>query len=232
MTINGIDIASFGATLLSKTITNHDVVQIYDWLDGAASPVFSRTEQRFKDVTLTILLEAPSEAETEQHFSSLILALRDCVVAFSGMNKLHSCHFKGKAEPKRLTATAWLVEIELLCHKTYLPEVVVNANGVNHKIITSISALPSPAFITVTPSTSITEFVIYGMGSSEIRIKNLTVNMPHVIDGHLFRYLKSGVNDIANYNAFEWPVLPIGTTDVLFSHSTTTVTIQYFPIFN
>ena len=232
MTINGIDISSFGGTLLAKSITNHDVVQVYDWLDGASSPVFSRTEQRFKDITLTILLEASSESETEQQFSNLILALRDCVVAFSGMNKLHSCHFKGKAEPKRLTATAWLVEIELLCHKTYLPEVIVNANGVSHKIITGLGTLPSPAFITVTPPTAITEFVIYGMGSGEIRIKNLTANVPHVIDGYLFRYLKNGANDITNYNAYEWPVLPVGTTDVLFSHSTANVTIQYFPIFN
>lgn len=232
MTINGIDIASFGGTLLAKSITNHDIVQVFDWLDGASSPVFSRTEHRFKDIALTILLEAASESETEQQFSSLILAMRDCVVAFSGMSKLHSCHFKGKAEPKRLTATAWLVEIDLLCHKTYLSEVVVNANGVSHKIIISLGALSSPAFVTVTPSTAISEFVIYGLGAGDIRIKNLTANVPHMIDGYLFRYLKNGVNDIDNYNAFEWPILPAGTTDVLFSHSTAVVTIQYYPIFN
>ncbi len=232
MTINGTDIASFGGTLLAKKITNHDVVQVFDWLEGAASPIFSRSEQRFKDISLTILLEASSESETESQFSSLILAMRDCVVAFSGMNKLYSCHFKGKTEPKRLTATAWLVEIDLICHKTYLPEVIVNANRVSHKIITSLGSLPSAAFITVTPSTAIAEFVIDGLGSREIRIRNLTANVPHVIDGYLFRYLKNGTNDIANYNAFEWPVLPVGTTDVLFSHSTAVVTIQYYPIFN
>lgn len=232
MTINGIDIASFGAILLAKNITNHDVVQVYDWLDGSSSPVFSRSEQKFKDISLTILIEASSESETESQFSALIRAIEDCTIVFPELSKSFDCHFKGKAEPKRLTGSAWLVEIELFCHKTYLPEVVVNANGVSNKIISSLGSQPSPCLITVTPTDAITEFVIYGLGSGEIRIRNLTANLPHVIDGYLFRYLKNGVNDIANYNAFEWPVLPAGTTDVLFSHSTANVTIQYFPIFN
>jgi hypothetical protein len=231
MTINGTDIALFGAMLLSKQITNHDVVQIYDWLDGAASPVFSRTEQRFKDITLTILLESASEAETESQFSALIRSLMDCTLIFDGIAKNYDCHFKGKAEPKRLTARAWLLEIDLLCHRTYLPEVIVTANGISMKSITSLGALPSPCLITVTPATAITEFVIQGF-NSEIRIRDLEANKPHVIDGYLFRYLKDGVNDIGNYNAFEWPALPIGTTELIFSHTTANITIQYYPIFN
>jgi hypothetical protein len=231
MTINGIDITTFGATLLSKQITNHEVVQIFDWLDGASSPVFSRSEQRFKDITLTILIESTSESETESQFSALILALKECVVSFSGMSKLYSCHFKGKADPKRLTTCAWLVEIDLLCHKTTLPEVTVTANGVSSLAITNTGALPAPCRITVTPTVAIAEFVIVGLGSSDIRIHNLEANQPHVIDGVLFRYLKGGENDIANYNAFEWPVLPVGTTELIFSHTTTHITIQYTPIF-
>ena len=232
MTINGIDIASFGATLLSKQITNHDVVQIYDWLDGASSPVFSRTEQRFKDITLTVLIETSTEAETESQFSALIRELKDCTLVFDGLSKQYDCHFKGKVEPKRLTPNAWLVEMEMLCHRTYLPEVIVTANGVSHKIITNLGVLPAPCLITVTPSVAITEFVIYGLGTTDFRIRNLEANKPHVIDGYLYRYLKNGVNDIANYNAFEWPVLPTGTTDVIFSHSTANITIQYYPIYN
>lgn len=232
MTINGTDITAFGAALLRKSITNHDIIQIYDWLDGAASPVFSRSEQRFKDITLTFLIESSSEAETESYFSALILALKESVLVFDEFEKQYACHFKGKAEPKKLTDRAWLVEIDLLCHRTFLPEMVITANSVNHKIITSTGAMPSPCLITVTPSMAITEYVIYGLGSSDIRIKNLSANKPHVIDGYLFQYLKNGVNDIANYNAFEWPVLSIGTTDVMFSHTTANVTIQYYPIFN
>ena len=231
MTINGIDIAFFGATLLSKQITNHDVVQIYDWLDGASSPVFNRTEQRFKDITLTVLIETSTEVETESQFSALIRELKDCTVVFDGLSKQYDCHFKGKAEPKRLTARAWLLEIDLLCHRTYLPEVIVTANGVGLKSITSLGAMPSPCLITVTPTVDIPEFVIQGF-NSEIQIRDLEANKPHVIDGYLFRYLKDGVNDIGNYNAFEWPTLPVGTTELVFSHTTANVTIQYYPIFN
>lgn len=232
MTINGIDLSIFGATLLSKQITNHDVVQVYDWLDGASSPVFSRTEQRFKDITLTILIESTSESETESQFSDLIRALETCTLVFDGLAKRYDCHFKGKAEPKRLTACAWLVEIDLLCHKTYLPEVTVNANNVGSVIITNAGALPAPCLITVTPTDAIAEFVIYGLSSGDIRFNNLEIDKTHLIDGYLYRYLKDGVNDIANFNAFGWPVMPVGTTELIFSHSSAAITIQYFPLFN
>ena len=231
MTINGIDIASFGATLLSKQISNHDVVQFYDWLDGAIAPVFTRTEQRFKDITLTLLLESNSEAETESQFAALIRALKDCTLEFDSLSKRYDCHFKGKSEPKRLNIRAWLVEIDLLCHRTYLPEVIITANGVGMKSITNLGVIASPCLVTVTPPAAIAEFVIQGF-DTEIRLKNLEANKPHVIDGYLYRYLKHGVNDIANYDSFAWPALPVGTTDLVFSHSTANVTIQYYPIFN
>lgn len=231
MTINETDLAAFGAVLLAKSITNHDVVQIYDWLDGAASPVFTRTEQRFKAITLTILLESGSEAETESRFAALVRALRDCTLVFDGLAKRYDCHFQGKAEPTRLTARAWLVELELLCHRTYLPEVIVAANGVGMKAITSLGVVASPCLVTVTPPVDIAEFVIQGF-ASEIRLHNLEANKPHVIDGYLFRYLKDGVNDIAHYDAFAWPVLPVGTTSLVFSHATANITIQYFPVFD
>ena len=231
MTINGIDLTSFGATLLSKSITNHEVIQIYDWLDGAASPVFTRSEQRFKDINLTILLESSSESETESQFSALIRTLKECTLVFDGLAKRFDCHFKGKAEPKRLTVRSWLVEIDLLCHKTYLPELIISADGVGIKTITSLGAQRSPCLITVTPTMAIAEFVILGF-ESDIRLKNLEANKPHVVDGYLYRYLKDGANDIANYNAFAWPVLPAGTTELIFSHTTADITIQYYPIFN
>lgn len=231
MTINQIDLSSFDATLLSKQITNHDVVQIFDWLDGAASPVFTRTEQRFKDITLTLLIETSSETETESQFAALIRALKDCTLTFDGFTKRFDCHFKGKAKPKHLTVNSWLVEIELLCHKTYLPEVIITANGVGMKSITSLGIVASPCLVTVTPPTAITEFVIQGF-DSEIRLQNLEANKPHVIDGYLYRYLKDGMNDIANYDAFAWPALPVGTTDLIFSHATANITIQYYPIFD
>lgn len=232
MTINGIDISVYGATLLSKKITNHDVVQVFNWLDGAAMPVFTRNEQRFKDIALTFLIESSSEAATEGYFSALMLAMKDCIILFNELTKYFACHFDGKVEPKKLTARAWLVEIDLLCHKTYLSEVVITANGISSKSITSTGAIPSPCLITVTPSVAIAEYTISGLSSTSIKIKNLTANKAHVIDGYLFRYLKDGGNDITNFDAFEWPVLPIGTTNVTFSHTTANVTIQYYPLFN
>jgi hypothetical protein len=97
--------------------------------------------------------------------------------------------------------------------------------------ITSLGVVASPCLVTVTPTAAIAEFVIQGF-ESEIRLRNLVANKPHVIDGYLYRYLKDGVNDITNYDAFAWPVLLVGTTNLVFSHSTANITVQYYPIYN
>ena len=101
MTINELDLSVFSGVLLSKKISNHDVVQVYDWLDSATTPVYTRCEQRFKDISLTILLESDTEAETETQFSDLILELQSCELVFDELLKHFACHFHGKAEPKK-----------------------------------------------------------------------------------------------------------------------------------
>jgi hypothetical protein len=88
--------------------SNLEVAKFLIGWTGLRAREFSRLSQRFKDITLTVLIESTSEAETESQFSALSLALKDCVVSFSGMSKAYSSHFKGKADPNGSTlARGW-----------------------------------------------------------------------------------------------------------------------------
>lgn len=231
MQINGIDILAYCATLLSKQFGNHEVIQVYDWFDSAMAPVYLRSAQRFRSIKIMLLVEASSESQTEQYTSNLTLALRKCTLTFADLDKRFDCHFEGAVEPTRITPGVWILELELSCSKTYLPEVTETASGVLNKSIMNPGTIPSGCIVTITPTGTIAEFTLTGLSSAPIKVKNLSANKPHVIDGVTFRYLKDGGNDIANYSAFEWPMIPAGTTNVLFSHSTVIVSIKFSPSF-
>lgn len=231
MTINGIDISVYGATLLGKQIGNHEVVQVYDWLEGASAPVYLRTQQRFKTINLSLLLESATEAQTEQYFISLMQASRNSTIQFDDLDKRFACHFEGAAEPQRIALGVWIVELELSCYRTFLPDITESATGALSKTIANTGTVPSGCIVTVTPTLAIAEYTITGLSSTPIKIKNLSANKPHVIDGVTYRYLKDGANDIGNYSAFEWPMLKPGSSTITFSHSTVTVLIQYAPAF-
>lgn len=232
MLVNGVDISTFSATLLGKKIGNHEVVQVVDWLEGAGAPIYLRTQQRFKAIRLSLLLESSTDAQTEQNFSNLLLALRKCTLTFADFDKRFDCHFEDTTEPTRIAPGAWILELELLCSRTYLPEITDTASGVLSKSITNPGTVPSGCIVTITPTVPIAEFTLTGLSSAPIKVKNLSAGKPHVIDGLTYRYLKDSGNDIANYSAFEWPVIQNGTTNILFSHSTASVSIWYAPGFS
>lgn len=231
-TINGIDIATYGCTLLTKALPSHEVKNVYDWLDGAPAPVYHRQDQLFRDLQLVLLLEASTVQQAESYFASLMLQLRSCVVKFDDLGKYFAARFDGAVNPERITGRVWKLSITLKCYKTYLPEVTETATGVGSKSVTNTGSIPAECYITVTPVGNIAEFTITGLSASPIKLKNIVAGQPHVLDGYLYRYLRNGANDIANLDAFAWPVLPVGTTSVTFSHSTVTVQIKYYPKFN
>lgn len=232
MTINGTNVSAYGATLLGKQLTDHEVVQVYDWLDGATQPVYARSEQRFRELSLTFLIEGATETLTESYFAALMLQLKSCILKFDELAKYFAGHYEGTTEPEKINPKTWLVKVKVRCHKTYLPEVTETASGVTSKSITNTGTVPGECHITVTPTVAIAEFTITGLTGSPLKIRNLSANKAHVIDGYLFRYLRDGANDIADFDSFAWPVLPVGTTAVTFSHSTATVQIRYYPRFS
>lgn len=231
-TINGAALTTYGATLLTKNIASHEVIQINDWLDGAYQPVVMRTEQRIKKIVVSYLIEGTTAAITEGYFAAMMLAMRAVELKFDDWTKYFDCIFDGSVTPNKLNSCAYLVEIPLKCYKTHLAEVTETANGVSSKSITSTGSVSSECQITVTPSTGIATYTITGLTAAPIVLSNLASGKAHVVDGYLYRYLKDGASDIANYGGYAWPRLPAGTTIVTFSSTSANVTIKYYPNFN
>lgn len=232
LTINSTDITTYSAKLIDRKFSNHEVINVYDWLDGAPAPVYMRDYQTFKDLSITLLITTTTDADAIGKADKLLELCKHGVLKFSDITTYYSCHYEGKSELEKLKNGVVKLEISLMCYKTYLPEVTTTATGVATVAIANSGTLTSEVYISITPTEAISEFTITGLSATPIKVLNLTAAKTHIIDGYTFRYLADGANDIANYNAFEFPVLPTGTTNVGFSHTTATVVIKYYPKFN
>lgn len=232
LTINSTDISTHAAKLIDRKFSNHEVINVYDWLDGASSPVHMRDYQTFKDISITLLISSTSDAEAIVKADKLIELCKHSVLKFSDISFFFSCHFEGKFEMEKLKNGVLKLVINLMCNKTYLPEVTTTAAGVDTVAIANSGTLASEMYISITPTEDISEFTITGLSATPIKVQNLTADKPHVIDGYTYKFLADGANDIGNYNAFEFPVLPTGTTNVGFSHTTANVVLKYYPKFN
>lgn len=242
MNINNIDISVYNATLIDRKFTNHDVVTVSDWLDGSPNPIYMRSFGRYKDINLTFLInieELPFYLADNVCFESIdaiIEQLKFCTIEFDDILRYFACNFEGKAEPKKLKDGVFTLDVKLNCYKTYASEVKrYNTTEVTQLIINNTGSVESEVYLVITPSVNIPIFTITGLSKKPITLNNLVANIPHIIDGYLFRYLKAGASDITNYNAFEFPVLPkgdfVGNTTVGFSQAVN-VGYQYYPKFN
>lgn len=232
MQINNIDIATYDATLIERYITNHEIVSVEDWLEGSPSPIFHREYSRYKNITLVVLIETVSDKEAEEQFSKLIDALRLCTIKFDDMDKLFDCKYSGQTEPEKLYNGIWKVTFEIMAYRTYKPETTLRVINTTSASILNAGTQETECKIEIVHPTFLTQFVITGLSTSPIIIRNLSAGKKYVIDGYKFMYTEDGASDIDNYDSFEFPVLQAGTNNITFNTSTADVTIKYFQKFN
>lgn len=232
LTINSTDITTYSAKLIDREFSNHEVISVHDWLDGAAAPVYMRDYQTFKDLAITLLITTTTDADAIGEADKLLELCKHGVLKFSDIATYYACHYEGKSELEKLKTGVYKLEISLMCYKTYLPEVTTTSTGVATVAMANSGSRMSEVYISITPTEAISGFTITGLSTMPIKIQNLAATKEYIIDGYTYRYLADGANDIANYNAFEFPVLPAGTTNVGFSHTTATIVLKYYPKFN
>lgn len=230
MKINGNNISKYGATLLEKKISNHEVIMIHDWLDGAAAPVFHREQSKYKDILLTMLLQEDTEEKIMENFDSLIAELKTATLKFDNLNFYYDVKFIGKVEPEKLNNTNYKVQFILLCYKTYEEE-LSKTISTDRDNICNPGTLKSPVWIEIKPTTDIETFTIDGLTKKPIALKDLVGGAVYVIDGYTSRFLKNGANDIRNFDGFEFPTLQPKDNNILLSEAVE-MNVKFYPYFN
>jgi len=232
MVINNINITTMGATLIDRNFTNHEVINVNEWLEGSPSPLFLRSYDRYKNMELVFLLEAASDEAMFNNMDTLVRHLKMATFKFDDITHLYDAHMEGAAAMEKLTNGKFKISVSLLVRRTYLPEVAVAANALSAKSITNAGSVETPIKLVIVPTGNLVTYTITGLTKESLVLKNLLVGNTYTVDGYNFKYTKNADNDIANFSSFEFPKLAIGQTTVGFSSTAANVTINYFPQFN
>lgn len=232
MLINNINITTYSAELIERYFTNHEVVNINDWLEGSPSPVFLRQYERYKDIKLVFLIKGDTEAIRLAHIDKLIANLKVASIKFDDLPYTYDTHMEGKAAIEKLNENTQRLEVSVMAHATRGEEVSVASNKVATKSFSNTGTLEAPATITISPTVALPTFTITGLTEKPLVLKNLVVGSTYIVDGYTYRFLRNGASDIDNFASFEFPKLKQGTNNVGFSATTANVSIKYFPKFN
>lgn len=232
MLINGKRLSVYDATLIEREISNHEVVNINDWLEGAPSPVFHREYTRYKDIELVLLFEGNSTQEILSNIDEWVAAIRTATIEFVDLDYIYDTHFEGTIVPEKMNHNTYKVEVALLAHKTYKEEVSKAANRVLATTLDNQGTMDTQAYITIKPTVAIPSFTITGLSRKPIVLKNLEAGSTYEVDGYTMRYLRDGANDIANFEGFQFPSAKVGTNQVNFSAKTADITLSHYPQYN
>lgn len=221
-----------GATLINRNFTNHEVVNVNEWLEGSPSPTFLRSYDRYKTMELEFLLEAATDEAMFENMDTLVRHLKMATFKFDDIKYFYDAHMEGAVSMEKLFNGKFKVAASLLVRRTYLPEVAVAANALSAKSITNAGSVETPVKITIVPTANVTTYTITGLTKQPLVLKNLVAGQTYVVDGYNYKYMKNSDNEINNFASFEFPMLKIGQTTVGFSSTAANVTISYFPKFN
>lgn len=232
MLINNNNITTYGAKLINRSFSNHEVVNINEWLEGASEPLFLRSYERLKQLDIELILTAANDEAIYTNVDKLVQQLKRFTIKFSDLTFYFDGYMEGEAKVEKLNSTTMRFSATLNVHKTYKAEVSQTANGVSTRTFMAAGTLETPAHLTIVPTSNIATYTITGLTASPIVLKNLASGSTYIVDGYTYRFLKNGASDIANFAGFEFPTVKAGSNSVGFSSTSANVTIKYYPKFN
>ena len=216
MLIGDVNISSYNATLIEREFTNHEVISINDWLDGAPSPIFLREYDRYKNIDLTFLVEGATEQIMINNISAMLQKLKRETIKFADLDYFYDIHMEGAADIKKVTSKAYTVKVNLLAHRTHKGKVTILKYSFSNSDTLTVNnpgVKPVPLFITLKSTDRTASGVtLAGFTKNPIVFPTIPKNVSYTVDGINMRFLRNNANSIKDYNLFEFPMVPVGQT--------------------
>lgn len=228
MLVNNIDVATFKGKLLNKDIQLAEITIYDDWLRNALSPLYFGKQEKFKLITLQILIEDTSDENCLIDLGNLIRQFEKCTVKFDDISFYYNCTF-ASTDHERLQKGYFLLNVKLKSAYAYLPTVTTILAG-SSQTITVLGNLPTPAVIILTPSINVASVTITGM-EKVITVKNLRANNPIIIDGEQYLVTENGLNKFTDTDMWKFPILQPGGNTISINSGSVAVQIKYKPNF-
>lgn len=187
MLINGINISTYGAIHQQHDIQTAEVITYQDWLRNASNFIITGQKETYKAITCDMIIKGADDDDILQKISNLIKQAEKCTIQFDGTVFLYDAFIK-VTDHKRLDYShkVYTLHIEWQSGYAYKPEITEILDRVTSKTITVLGNLPTPAMVTITPSTDTISTTLTGLSKNPITINKLHANTDVVIDGEKY----------------------------------------------
>lgn len=225
MTVNGKDIAEFGATLLSADYGYSTITNYKDWLRGAHQPLFYEQTITYTKATYKIIVESD---ELDKKCSDLVAAMAKSLVRVSDCDWSLDGTVNNVSDSNRIAPTAREIEVEMegikvadretLTHEfTIGKEWEFEAKG-NTDVPCVIEISPDMGYVNLDLTLNGTLYRTKNISSTDILL---------IIDSENGIITLDGDNKIEDYDAWELPYIKGGTNTMSFASGAPTVKIKY-----
>lgn len=229
MLINGVDIETFGATLLYCDIENSEIINDGEfWAEGALTPFPERQKIRWGRAECEFLIEQDNNDLAEKAISNIIKESMNAELVFENRDLRYKGIIDGRPEKENVSPGKYLVTVTWKCQLPYEDEVVHSFNRSGSITIFLNSNETTPAILEIIPSESLSDVTIKGFGEP-ITLKNLTAGQTVTIDGEKGLVTENGQNKWPDYDSWGFPRLEPGENKITVDRTTLDITIRYKP---
>lgn len=229
MLINNIDITTFKAKLMDRSISNSDFEVENDWSNNLILPFISdKFKYKFKELNITLDVVCNDADELELMKSNLTKQLAISTIKFDDISYYYRGFMSDKLGTTYIMPGNETLGIKMLvvAEKDYISEAM---NLTTAKTIIVQGNTETPAIIEITPTSDLIDLTLNGLAEDPITVNSLTANKKIIIDGEACKVLQDEVNKYDDTDMWEFPTLQPGSNTITCSRSTANITIKYKP---
>ena len=112
----------------------------------------------------------------------------------------------------------------------YDDEIAITFDGVTSGGFYMVGSRKTPCIVEVYAKSTLTNYVIKGLGDDDITVQNLASGKTVIIDGMRGVVLLDDANAFDKVNLWEFPAIKSGETSLTFSNNKARVTVRYHPM--
>lgn len=229
MKVNGIDISTFKAKLMSRTITTPEFNTVYQWGTDSLNYYYSQIgTDKFRTLKMKLDIICSNANELEVMKTKLVRELQETSIKFDDIEYNYNGFLVKEPSFTYIMKGNETIDVELLVVAEKDEVTVTIPVGTTSKSIDTGGTSSTPCIIEVTPTTTVSSLTIGGL-SSNILMEDLVANRKYIINGYNGTVTENGVNCFSKVDLWELPKLYAKYNNITINSSYVKVVFRFNP---
>lgn len=210
MIINGIDISTFGGKVIDKSISPNRVNNSLNW--DAINPQLLESKFDYKEVSITLLINADSEEDAVAKISKLSEMFRlGAEVKFKDISYYLKCFILSKPDVARLNhRNQYQVIFDCESEFGYISSVKeVRGSNTTSLVVNNDGNYPTPVQVRLVPKSASANLYINGL-IKNFTLTNVKAGDVLIVDGVTGEVSCNGSANINNFWGWNLPMIQTG----------------------